>query len=153
MTVASLDYSPAARLTCQDLGGEVLGDGEWAHSRGGGVRRADPGAKGVPPVGPEESVPLEVRPRSGPRCRVSTRTGKPRVWQSRWRVQLKCTPQQWSAPLLQRGGPTTAIAVGADGPRPERVARAKQSPCDALRAHVPSWEKERPYRKAAPVLP
>ena len=77
----------------------MLGDGEWASSRGGGVRRTDPGLRAslqcrYAGMGPEESVPLEVRPKSGPHCRVSTRTGEPRVWQSRWRVQLKCTPQQ-----------------------------------------------------------
>ena len=98
VTDASLVYSPAARLTSPVLDGDVLGDGEWAHSRGGGVRRADPGAKGVPPEGSEESEPPEVRPQSGPRCRGPTQIGKPRVWQSRWRVQLKCTPQHGRRP-------------------------------------------------------
>ena len=75
MTVASLDYSPAARLTCQDLGEEVLGDGEWASSRGGGVRRTDPGLREYlqcryAGMGTEGSVSLEVRPKSGSRFGV-----------------------------------------------------------------------------------
>ena len=82
MTVASLDYSPAARLTCQDLGGEVLGDGEWASSRGGGVRRTDPGLRAYlqcryAGMGTEGSVSLEVRPKSGSRFGVHSNRRAP----------------------------------------------------------------------------
>ena len=69
--------------------------GELPRRRGATHR---PRAKGVPPVryagmGTDGSVPLEVRPKSGSRFGVHSNRRAPGL-ASRWRVQLKCTPQQ-----------------------------------------------------------